>query len=83
MDVMEMYERIELEDTIREFMSKLSDIEQTVIIYRFELYDNEKMTYKELATRLNLSASRVRDHYEVAFKKLKGEAMKQKKKEKI
>jgi len=61
-------------EMLSEILSKLSEKENAVISYRFALDGcaDKKMSIKDIAERLNISASKVRDLENSALLKLKG-----------
>ena len=44
---------------IKKYLDVLNDREKEIIIYRYGLYDNDEITQKEIAKKLNISRSYV------------------------
>ncbi len=62
--------KTELDESIKFALAQLSEIESQVIVTRFGLFNNAKMTLKELGKQLSLSNERIRQIEKKALGKL-------------
>lgn len=67
----DIFEQIEVQQTIKRALDKLPEIDKRVLIMRFGIYDNEFYTFKQIGDRLCLSKQRVEQIQKRALLKLK------------
>lgn len=61
----------EMQEEVRKIVEELPELEKQVIIHRFGLYGNDRLSRNEIAKRLNTTLERVRNAEERAFKRFK------------
>ena len=61
---------------LKKYLDVLNDREKEIIIYRYGLYDNDEITQKEIAKKLNISRSYVSRIEKIALSKILREFLK-------
>lgn len=61
----------EMQEEVREIIDEFPELEKQVIIYRFGLYGNDRLSRNEIAKKLNTTLERVRNAEERAIKRFR------------
>lgn len=67
----DIFEQIEVQQTIKKVLDNLPEIDKRVLIMRFGIYDGELFTFKQIGDELSLSKQRVEQIQKRALLKLK------------
>ena len=73
-DTLSIENSVLLEDNLKSLnlaLKKLDEIEMKIIIYRFGLDGNDKLSYEEIGKEYNLSGETIRNKYKKAINKLR------------